>query len=312
MPTPTTGLSLYDAARAMGVIFTTEARPTDKEVHVNRLRLHYLDWGNEDKPTMLLLHGRIQSAHSWDFTSLAFHDEFHVIALDERGHGDSDWAPDGDYTAATQFPDIEGFVDALKLDAITLIGHSMGGRNSMVYASRHPERLRALVVVDMAPQIGGLDGPDFLRSPQVPQQPNIRSARRRPAEEANSFEEYVQRAHMLNPRRTPEQLRGSLAHQVRQFQDGKWRLKWDPTLRSTDTNGLGAEKLWEYFSLIQCPTMLVRGGESRMVSDATVQRMKEYIPIMKSAVVAGAGHGVPGDKPAQFQHEVRQFLTTLS
>ncbi len=312
MTTPTTGLSLYDAARAMGVMFTTEASPTDKEVHVNGLRLHYLDWGNEDKPPMLLLHGRIQSAHSWDFTALAFHDEFHVIALDERGHGDSDWAPDGDYTAATQFPDIEGFVDALKLDAITLIGHSMGGRNSMVYASRHPERLRALVIVDMAPQTGGPDGPDFLSAQQAPQRPNFRGARRRPPQEADSFEEYVQTSHALNPRRTLEQLRGSLAHQVRQFPDGKWRLKWDPVLRSADSNGLGAEKLWGCFSLIRCPTMLIRGGESRMVSDATVQRMKEYIPTMKSAVVAGAGHGVPGDRPAQFQQEVRQFLATLS
>ncbi len=312
MTTSTGGLTLYDAARAMGVIFTTEASPTDREMRVNGLRFHYLDWGNEDKPPMLLLHGRTLSAHSWDFTALAFHDEFHVIALDERGHGDSDWAPDGDYTAAAQFPDIEGFVDALKLDTVTLIGHSMGGRNSMVYASRHPERVRALVIVDMAPQTGGPDGPDFRGARQGPQDPEFRGALRRPPQEANSFEEYVQAIHALNPQRTPEQLRGSLAHQVRQYPDGKWRLKWDPALRSADTNGLGAEKLWDYFSLIRCPTMIVRGGESGMVSDATVRRMKEYIPTMKSAVVAGAGHGVPGDKPAQFQKEVRQFLATLT
>ncbi len=311
MTTPPGGLSLYAAARAMGVLFATEAAPTDGEVVVNGLRLHYLDWGNEAKPPMLLLHGRTLSSHSWDFTALAFHDDFHVIALDERGHGDSDWAPNGDYTAAAQFPDIEGFMDALNLHSITLIGHSMGGRNSMVYASRHPERVRALVIVDMAPQTGGPDGPAFPRVREGRRDPGFRGARLRPPQEARSFEEYVQAVHAINPRRTLEQLRGSLAHQVRQFPDGKWRLKWDPALRSTDTNGLGAEGLWECFSLIRCPTMLVRGGESGLVSDATVQRMKEYMPTMKSAVVAGAGHGVPGDKPAQFQQEVRQFLATL-
>ena len=147
------GLSLYDAARAMGIVFTTEAVPTDREVHVNGIRLHYLDWGNEDKPPMLLLHGRTNSAHTWDFTSLAFHDSFHVMALNQRGHGDSDWSPDGNYSVDTHIPDIEAFVQALDIWSVHLIGHSMGGRNALVYASRHPERVRALVLVDSAPEV---------------------------------------------------------------------------------------------------------------------------------------------------------------
>ena len=89
-------LTLYEAARRMGVIFEEEATPTEKDIEINGIKLSYLDWGNEDKQTMLLLHGRTNSAHTWDFTSLAFHANYHVIALNQRGHGDSDWHENGD------------------------------------------------------------------------------------------------------------------------------------------------------------------------------------------------------------------------
>ena len=278
---------------------STIIEPQDQIVDVDGFKMHYLDWGNEDKPPMLLLHGRTQLAHSWDFTALAFHEDFHVIAMDQRGHGDSDWSSDGDYSLNNHIPDINAFVEALGLRSIRLIGHSMGGRNSMVYTSLHPTRIETLVLVDIAPledrPEGGAMSGAWQRLPQ----------------EADSFEEFVQAAHEVNPRRTLEQLRGSLGHQLRQFPNGKWSWKWDPALRDADTIGWNVDRLWECAAKIRCPTLLIRGGDSGLVSDATVQRMMDSIPGMTAAVIPGAGHLVPGDRPALFQDEVRKFISTV-
>ena len=304
MATSGGGLSLYDAARAMDVIFTEEAEPQDRTVVANGVELHYLDWGNEDKPAMLLLHGRTQSAHSWDFTSLAFHDDYHVIALDQRGHGDSRWSPDGDYTIDAHVGDIAGVVEALGLAPLVLVGHSMGGRNGIVYAGQSSEQLSSLVIVEMAPAQERPQG-------QPSNMPRIGIWHILPAE-TDTFEEYVKAAHKVNPRRTQEQLRGSLAHQLRQFPSGKWSWKWDPVLRDTETSGWTSEALWECAGNIRCPTLMVRGGESGMIADETIQRMEESVADVRSVTVPGAGHLVPGDKPAAFHQVMRDFLADLS
>ena len=169
----------------------------------------------------------------------------------------------------------------------------------MVYTSLHPTRIETLVVVDIAPledrPEGGAMSGAWQRLPQ----------------EADSFEEFVQAAHEVNPRRTLEQLRGSLGHQLRQFPNGKWSWKWDPALRDADTIGWNVDRLWECAAKIRCPTLLIRGGDSGLVSDATVQRMMDSIPGMTAAVIPGAGHLVPGDRPALFQDEVRKFISTV-
>ncbi len=247
MTSPSGGLSLHDAARAMGVVFNTDASPTEREVRVNGARLHYLDWGNEGMPPLVLLHGRTNSAHTWDFTSLAFHESHHVIALNQRGHGESDWSPDGNYSLDRSIPDIEAFIQDLGLASVRLIGHSMGGRVAMAYASQHPENVTALVVVDIAPHV------------ERSELDTIRGWNRLPRD-ADSLEEFVEAAHALNPRRTKEQLRGSLSHQLRQYPNGKWSWKWDPALREADTTGWTEEHLWESAGEIRCPFLLDRGG----------------------------------------------------
>ena len=136
----------------MGVKFTNENAPQDKFVNANGMRFHYLEWGNPDNPPMLLLHGFAQTCHSWDFVALGFSDNYRVIVLDQRGHGDSDWASDGDYSPETQQEDISGVVNELGLDNFVLMGLSMGGRNSFTYAANNSGKVKALVVVDAAPQ----------------------------------------------------------------------------------------------------------------------------------------------------------------
>ena len=150
---PQKGLSLYEAAREAGVTFSKEWVPVSKIVHANNLNFRYLEWGNPNNPIILMLHGFAQQAHSWDFVALSFADRYRIIALDQRGHGDSDWAVDGDYTPDAQEKDIAAIVKKLDLKDIILFGLSMGGRNAFTYAAKNPEQIKGLIVVDSAPEI---------------------------------------------------------------------------------------------------------------------------------------------------------------
>ena len=143
-------LSLHDAARQMGVHFNKEHKPADGFIVVNGMNFHYLEWGDDTNPDVLLLHGASQQAHSWDFVSLSLADKYHVLAWDQRGHGDTDWAPEGDYSIEAHQRDLDGFVQVCGMDSFVLIGHSMGGRNSYIWTSRHPGCLKGLVIVTRA------------------------------------------------------------------------------------------------------------------------------------------------------------------
>ena len=117
----------------------------DKYLNIGDLELHYLEWGSDTNPTVILLHGLRGHAHSWDEVSNALKDKFHVLALDQRGRGSSDWSPSQDYSIEAYSNDLLKFSDMLNLPNFILIGHSMGGRNSMYFASNHPGKLSKLV-----------------------------------------------------------------------------------------------------------------------------------------------------------------------
>src|SRR5437667_212475 len=115
-----------------------DRKPSDKDIDTDGLRLHYLDWGNVAAPPMLLLHGFSGHAHTWDTFARAMADQFHILALDQRGHGESDWATDGAYTVDDHAADIRAFHDRLRLGPVVLIGLSMGGRNAIRDTGMHP------------------------------------------------------------------------------------------------------------------------------------------------------------------------------
>ncbi len=296
-------LSLYDAARAVGVAFSREWAPQDRYVTVNGLRFHYFEWGEPDNPPMLLLHGFAQTCHSWDFVALSLCDSFRVLALDQRGHGDSDWAPDGDYSPEAQQGDIHAVVEALDLNDLVLMGLSMGGRNTLTYAAHHPERLRALIIVDAAPESMRTGGDNIRRF--VEQE-----------DELDSVEDFVRRVQKFNSRRPVEQIRGSILHNLKQLPNGKWTWKYDKVLRSPERRMFHQDpetvaRLWGYVEGLQRPTLVVRGAKSDIVALDTAENMHRRIPNGRLATVEGAGHLVMGDNPSGFQRAVTEFLAGL-
>ncbi len=272
----------------------------DGTLRLRGLRFHYLDWGSEGKPPFVCLHGGAQTAHSWDDFAPLMREHYHVYALDQRGHGDSDWAPDGDYSRQTQCEDLAAFVSALGLGPFILAGLSLGGINAITYTARYPEKVRALIIVDVGPEIeerGRKNIQGFLSD----------------IDELDSVETFVERAHRFNPRRSLENLRQRLSHNLRQLPSGRWTWKFDQRgLRAGLRSGLEPEGLWEDVSKIRCPTLIVRGAQSDILSPKAAERLRAALPQSRLAVVPGAGHSVMGDNPEGFALVVREFLDTLN
>lgn len=290
------GMTVFAAARAAGVTFTTEVLPEDKFVQANGMRLHYLDWGNHDKPKMLMLHGGAQSAHSWDFFALAMRDHFHIVALDQRGHGDSDWSEAGDYATPFYVADINAFTDLIGFDRFVLIGLSMGGRNAYGFTATYPEKVQRLIVIDVGPDMqaeGRRHIREFLEG----------------TETFDSFDWLVERVKRYNPRRPEEQIRGSLLNNLKQMPDGRWTWKHDRRRGiRRDSGGELNEAAWEDLARITTPTLIVRGAESNMLSPETATKMRHAVQNSQLVEVPKAGHLVQGDNPVGFEEVVRQFL----
>ena len=290
------GLSLHEAARQMGVPFQEENESVDRWVRANGMNFHLLEWGDPWKPGVLMLHGASQQAHSWDFISLGLSSEYHVLVLDQRGHGDSDWAPDGDYSIEAAQRDLDGIVDALGLADFNLMGHSMGGRNSFVWASRHPGMLRSLTIVDTGPETVRRGSDRIRRFRELP-------------DNLDSFEEFADRVQEYTGR-SREQVLGALKYSIRQGADGKWTWKYDKVMRQSGRTESywTPEQLWDCVKRIDCPTLVTRGDRSDIFAAETMDRMCEDIADCTCVTIANAGHLVQGDNPVDFLAAARAHL----
>ena len=203
------------AARAAGIEPSRIVLPEGHEVELNGLRFHYLDWGNSHLPHVVLLHGGSLTAHTWDMSALLLRDSYHLVALDQRGHGDTDWTPNvEDDTGALMVEDTRAFLDHLGYEHFTLVGMSMGGINSFQHAAAHPERLDALVIVDVAPEH------DARRAS------SRWSSSRRPRRRSRASRTSSTAPTKFNPDRPVDHLRYSLTHALRETDEG-WTWKND-------------------------------------------------------------------------------------
>jgi len=274
--------------------------PVDKTIDAPGLRLHYLDWGNEGAPPMLLLHGFSGHAHTWDTFARAMSDRFRVLALDQRGHGDSGWAKDGAYAVDDHAADIAAFHDRLALGPIVLIGLSMGGRNAIKYTSRHPDRVDRLVIVDIGPDIAPL-GAERVR----------RTAAEAPEEftDVDGAMAYLRQQAIFFTAASEAALRHRVEHGLKKLPSGRYTWKYDKALRDQRRAGTVPQiDLWPAVRQIKAPTLIVRGSESDVFSPETAKRMHELIPQSRLVEIPGAGHSVPADAPEAFERAVREFL----
>jgi len=271
--------------------------PRDATAIVGGLRLHYLDWGTAGLAPLVCLHGITQTAHSWDEVAPALARHHHVRALDQRGHGDSTWAADGDYGIETQSRDVEEFLRTAIGGPAILVALSMGGLNAMTLAARTPAMVRALVVVDIAPQVER-KGVEHIRQFVTAN------------DELDSFEDFVARAHAFNPRRSLDNIRERLRHNLRRLESGRWTWKYDPALRNPGRAAGDISTLWDRLTAIRCPVLIVRGEESDILAPETAARLATLVHA-EVRTVPGAGHSVMGDNPSGFLAAVEPFLASL-
>jgi pimeloyl-ACP methyl ester carboxylesterase len=146
-------VSLRQSAADLGIAHGAAVRYRSRHTVLRQQRFHFTEWGEPGKPQVVLLHGGNQSSHSWDLVSLHLADRYHVFALDQRGHGDSEWSPDLDYSIDAMVADAAAFIADQRLHRPIVFGHSMGGRVALTMALAHPEIAHALVIVDVGPEI---------------------------------------------------------------------------------------------------------------------------------------------------------------
>ena len=278
---------------------TTRVEPQDKTVNANGLNIHYLDRGNPSATPMVLLHGLRGHGHSWDDISAAFCDDFHVLALDQRGRGETDWAKDGNYTTDAYVADLEGFCQALGLNSFVLVGHSMGGRNSLVFASRHPEKLQKLVVVDVGPEM------DPKGSQRITQE--IADV----PEEFDSVEAVFEHMSKQNRFASDAVLRRRIHYAAKELPNGKIGWRYDLEIRESRRRGDSASPmdLWPELPKITCPTLVIRGAETDVLALDTAQRMVKELPKGQLTEVQRAGHMVFEDNPPDTIAVMRKFLS---
>ncbi len=278
-----------------------DLQPADKFFDADGLRLHYLDWGQPSPepdasvPTMVLLHGLQDCARSWDTFAAAMRADYRIIALDSRGHGDSEHSPDAAYGFRHYIADLEALVEQLGLSDFVLVGHSAGGRYAFVYAAEHPELVRALVVVDIDPDAYNADSQGMFARYNAE------------SDDWASLDSVVERLRMRQPQSSDEMLRHQALHMTQALPDGRRTWKRDRRLLAAYER----PDLWAQWQRIAAPTLIVRGRQSDLLTHEVAVRMREALTIStRIAELEGGGHWFYQEFPGAFEAAVRWFLDT--
>jgi pimeloyl-ACP methyl ester carboxylesterase len=283
--------------------------PTSHSFFSQRLRLHYVDWGNADKPPLLLLHGGRDHCRNWDWTAEALRDDWHIIAPDLRGHGDSQWSPDGSYTMAGYLYDLAQLIHQQRLAPVTIIAHSLGGNIALRYSGIYPESVARLVAIEglgptrMLAELAGKTI-DKRMDEWIHEQ---RALAGRLPRRYGSIEDAFRRMQEENPHLSAEQARHLTAQGVNQNEDGTYSWKFDNYVRAWPPYDMSRRDIGSLWSRIACPTLLLYGQESKSGNPADDGRVEPF----RHARVVGidrAGHWLHHDRLDEFLRIVREFL----
>ncbi len=286
--------------------------PVSRVYFSQRLRLHYVDWGNQGAPPLILLHGGRDHARSWDVVAQALRTEYHVIAPDLRGHGDSAWSASGHYPMASYIYDLAQLIHSQALAPVSVVAHSLGGNIALRYAGIYPDNLRRLVAIEgMGPGPRGAAEQDA--KPVHERMADWIARQRAQAAEVawryKSLDAALARMQEANKHLSEPMARHLTEHAVNQNEDGTFCWKFDPYVRVWPPNDMTREEIASLWSRIACPTLLVYGRESWATSPAADGRLG-YFRSAKVLEVEAAGHWVHHDRPELFIDAVRKFLAT--
>ena len=289
---------LVASAADLGIPHAPATPYRSRNIVLRQLRFHFLEWGAPDAPPIVLLHGGHQSAHSWDLVSLHLAQHFRVLALDQRGHGDSEWARDVTYSNHEMSLDAEAFIAALGLRQPILMGHSMGGRNAMLLTRRDPSLLRALVIVDVGPEVS-----DRGRA--------VIAGFVRDNEEFDDLDHFVRNVQQYDPYRSREHIERTVKYNMLERADGKYVSKCDSNPRRLGiVRGSGPQ---ENITLndareFRLPVLVVRGANSGILTADGAERLRNALPQGTLVTVPDCGHNVHGQNTKGFIAAIGGFL----
>jgi len=284
--------------------------PTSRFFFSQRLRLHYVDWGNPDAPPMVLVHGGRDHCRSWDWVAEHFRRDYRIIAPDLRGHGDSAWSATGSYAMTGYVYDLAQLIHQLRLAPVTIVAHSLGGSISLRYTGLYPEHVKKIVAIE------GLGRSPRAEAERVkrPMKDRLRTwideqralAGRQPRR-YGSIEEAIQRMQDENKRLSPEQARHLTHHGVNQNEDGTYSWKFDNYLRSWIPYEMETKEVERLWAEVTCPALMLYGRESQASNPLEDGRAKNF----KSAqfeFIDKAGHWVHHDQLDTFVSLTKRFL----
>lgn len=284
--------------------------PTSRVYFSQRLRLHYVDWGNPGAPPLLLVHGGRDHCRNWDWVANALRKDWHVIAPDLRGHGDSQWSPDGNYSMAGYIYDLAQLIHQQKLAPVTIVAHSLGGNIALRYAGIYPETVKKLISIE------GLGPSPKMLAERARKTMNERMREwideqrklsgRLPRRYA-SIEEAFARMQEENKHLSPEQARHLTQHGVNQNEDGTYSWKFDNYVRAWAPYDMTPAEIETLWTRIACPTLLVYGKESWASNPEVDGRIKSF-STAKVVSFERAGHWVHHDRLDAFLDAARAFL----
>ncbi len=287
--------------------------PASRAYFSQRLRLHYVDWGNEGAPLMLMVHGGRDHCRNWDWVAEALRHDYHVVAPDLRGHGDSQWLVGGSYTHMDFAYDIAQLVHQVASDKVTIIGHSLGGSVSLMYAGMYPELVEKLIVIE------GLGPSKRMRKmfSKIPHHErmriwvnDLRSASARLPKRYPTLEDAFKRMQAENPHLSTEQARHLTLHGANCNEDGTYSWKFDNYVRVFSPGSYRPEEHEAFHVRIQCPVLLVQGAQSEFC--ASEEEFSGRFGNLRVETFANAGHWVHHDQLAQFLQVTRDFLSAPS
>ena len=271
----------------------------DELIELRGLRFHYRDWTSQqvNAPDLVLLHGYTGHCRSWDAFANVMSKQYRVLALDQRGHGETEWAPADQYGTMEMVADLDAFVSALRLERFVLLGLSMGGMVAIAYAGARPVQLARLVIVDIAPEIAA-------EGIQNIQQSVARS------DVFDTVEDAFRRARADNPVPPEGHHYDRVRASLMRTDEGKWTYRYDRALRDPGSQRLRltVEEGWDAVASFNVPTLLIRGEHSPLLSRVVADKFVSIAKNSQLVEVPGSGHPVPLDKPEGFLDAVQTFL----